>query len=190
MTETTHSPAPTTRPRRVIAVTAAGTLLAGLLVTGGVVAGRASVDDTLTTSSAAISTSARDPGTTAGPDTQTAPDHVPDYVPDDAPDDGAATEGSAFGSIAALGEGDFVLIAPSGGTLSVRTTEDTVLDPALGESVADLSEGLMVLVTGSQDSDGTVTATRVTAIPDPTGGTAVPDGTDDATEPATPGEAV
>lgn len=177
MTETLRAPAPTTRTRRTIAVAAAGTLLAGMLVSGGVVAGRASVDDVLPTASSAVSTSARDPGTTVPPDAGS-------------PDDGGGAEGSAFGSIAGLDGAEFVLVGPGGGTLSVRTTDATVVDPALGDSVNDLSEGLTVFVTGTQAADGTVTASRITATPDlGSGGTGGTGGTG-TTEPSEPGEAV
>ena len=76
-----------------------------------------------------------------------------------------AQPGMIFGEIQSI-EGDTLVIAdPNGGQTRVQVTDTTLIEKNASVEVTDLAPGETVMVSGSENSDGSVTARSVQVAP-------------------------
>jgi len=73
---------------------------------------------------------------------------------------GARMGGGILGSIEAV-EGDTLVVSTQEGTLRVRTTDTTLIEKYESVSVEELETGEQVMVSGSRNDDGSVTARSI-----------------------------
>ena len=83
--------------------------------------------------------------------------------------EGTAQGGGVRGTIEAI-EGDTLVVNSDDGIVKVQTTDTTLIEKFMSVEVSDLEVGKMVIVMGSRDDDGTITARSVQSVraPQPT----------------------
>ena len=81
-------------------------------------------------------------------------------VPQSGQEGGARVGGGILGTIEAI-EGDILVVTTQEGTLEVRATDTTLIEKYSSVGVEDLGVGEQVMVSGSRDDDGSVTARSI-----------------------------
>ncbi len=77
---------------------------------------------------------------------------------------GGARQGGTVGTIDAI-EGDTLVISTAQGTtVRVQTTDTTLIQKSMEVGVADLAAGERVMVSGSQNDDGSITARSIQSL--------------------------
>ncbi len=76
-----------------------------------------------------------------------------------------AQGGSLFGEIQSLGSGEMTIIDQNGKQVKIHVTDTTLIQKQAEVTLADLQEGEMVAISGSQETDGSITARMVQASP-------------------------
>jgi hypothetical protein len=74
---------------------------------------------------------------------------------------GAAQGGAVTGQIEQIGDGALVIKDANGTQTQVKVTDTTLIEKNAQAKLADLSQGETVVISGSQASDGTITARSV-----------------------------
>ncbi len=73
--------------------------------------------------------------------------------------------GGIFGQISEIGDGYMVVTDNNGKQSKVQVTDTTLIEKNASVKLTDLSKGETVMVSGSQGSDGTITARNVQVAP-------------------------
>lgn len=68
--------------------------------------------------------------------------------------------GGIMGTIEAV-EGDTLVVTTEGGEIQVQTTDTTLIEKSMAMGVEDLEVGEQVVVSGSQNDDGSITARSI-----------------------------
>ena len=84
----------------------------------------------------------------------------PFQAPQPGQEGGARLGGSILGTIEAV-EGDTVVVSTQEGTLRVRTTDTTLIEKYSSVGVEGLDIGEQVMISGSRNDDGSVTARSI-----------------------------
>jgi hypothetical protein len=79
--------------------------------------------------------------------------------------DGAAPAGMTFGQIESIDGNTLTLTTQAGGTVTVQVTNTTLIEKNASVQVSDLAAGDTVIVSGSDNEDGSVTARSVQVAP-------------------------
>jgi hypothetical protein len=79
--------------------------------------------------------------------------------------DFAAPDGMTFGAIESIDGNTLTVTTQAGGTVTVQVTDTTLIEKNASVQVADLAAGDTVIVSGSDNSDGSVTARSVQVAP-------------------------
>jgi len=77
---------------------------------------------------------------------------------------GAAQFGGGISGTIETIEGDSLVINTDGGTVRVQTADTTLIEKNMSVGVADLEVGEMVVVSGPQNEDGSVTARSIMSV--------------------------
>jgi hypothetical protein len=77
----------------------------------------------------------------------------------------AAPAGMTFGEIESIDGATLTLATQSDGTLAVQVTDTTLIEKNASVDVTDLVVGEMVIVSGSENDDGSITARSVQVSP-------------------------
>jgi hypothetical protein len=85
--------------------------------------------------------------------------------------------GTVFGQIAEIGDGVLVVTDNNGKQTQVHVTDTTLIEKNASVPLADLKTGETVIVSGSQDADGSITARSVQVSPAGRFGIGGPSGT-------------
>lgn len=74
--------------------------------------------------------------------------------------------GMVFGTIEQVGaDGTLVVQDNNGGQVRVRVTDTTLIEKTVSAAVSDLQSGESVMVSGTQEQDGSITARSVQVVP-------------------------
>ena len=87
----------------------------------------------------------------------------PFQAPQPGHEGGARLGGSILGTIEAV-EGDTVVVSTQEGTLRVRTTDTTLIEKYSSVGVEGLDIGEQVMISGSRNDDGSVTARSIQSL--------------------------
>lgn len=79
--------------------------------------------------------------------------------------DFAAPDGMTFGAIESIDGNTLTVTTQAGGTVTVQVTDTTLIEKNASVRVADLAAGDTVIVSGSDNDDGSVTARSVQVAP-------------------------
>jgi hypothetical protein len=77
----------------------------------------------------------------------------------------AAQPGMIFGEIESIDGNTLTLLTQAGGTLTVQVTDTTLIEKNASVAASDLAAGDTVIVSGSDNDDGSVTARSVQVAP-------------------------
>lgn len=72
-----------------------------------------------------------------------------------------AQGGSLFGEIQSIGSGELTIVDQSGQQVQIYVTDTTLIQKQAEVTLADLQEGETVAISGSQGTDGSITARMV-----------------------------
>jgi hypothetical protein len=76
-----------------------------------------------------------------------------------------AQGGSLFGEIESIGNGEMTITDQSGQRVKIYVTDTTLIQKQAEAALADLEEGETVIISGSQDEDGNITARSLQVAP-------------------------
>lgn len=76
-----------------------------------------------------------------------------------------AQGGSLFGEIQSIGSGEMTIIDQDGKQVKITVTDTTLIQKQAEVTMADLQEGETVAISGSQETDGSITARMVQVSP-------------------------
>lgn len=79
--------------------------------------------------------------------------------------DFAAPDGMTFGEIESIDGNTLTLTTQAGGTVMVQVTDTTLIEKNASVEISDLIAGDTVIVSGSDNSDGSITARSVQVAP-------------------------
>lgn len=85
---------------------------------------------------------------------------LPGQLPEEGQGDTMQFGGGIRGTIQAV-EGETLVINSNGGVIRVQTTDTTMIEKNMSVGVGDLEVGEMVVVSGPQNEDGSVTARSI-----------------------------
>lgn len=80
-------------------------------------------------------------------------------------DDFTAPAGMTFGAIESIDGNTLTVTTQAGGTVTVQVTDTTLIEKNASVQVTDLAAGDTVIVSGSDNSDGSITARSVQVAP-------------------------
>lgn len=86
-----------------------------------------------------------------------------EWTPQPGSQAGARAAGGTMGTIESI-EGDTVVIETQQGTVRVRTTDTTLIQKLTSVSVKELVAGEQVVVSGSRNDDGSITARSIQSL--------------------------
>lgn len=76
---------------------------------------------------------------------------------------GARTGGGTVGTVESI-EGDTLVISTQQGSVRVKTTDTTLIQKLMPVSVSDLAAGEQVVINGSRNDDGSITARTIQSL--------------------------